>query len=282
MSQQYDATWSDAAKQYQSTVGAISFQAAIELTGMATTLHDLTSDSQVLDVGCGPGAVTLAILSHNPATAIEAIDTSPKMLDDLATNLSKPGMPTPNVNARAVDIHDITSTYGTNRFTHIFANFVLHVAAKSFTASVRDIYRVLKPDGILAIATFTPHSDPYLIWDRVCRIYDPAFAPPSFAPDPRAWTTPGQVAAGMQTAGLVDIKSVVRRAPFPIHTVDEWAEFFFDGRNPASEAIIRPFFETHGVSKADVKETFKQVLRDEWDGGRNVLMEFVLAVGRKL
>lgn len=84
----------------------------------------------------------------------------------------------------------------------------------------------------------------------------------------------------MQTAGLLDIRNVVRRAPFPIHRVDEWAEFFSGGKNPASEAIIRPFFETHDASKVDVKETFKQVLRDEWDGGRNVLMEIMLAVGR--
>lgn len=281
MSHKYDATWSDAAKQYGGTIGAISSQAAIELADMATKLHSLSSGSRVLDVGCGQGAVTLALLAKKPTATIEAIDTAPKMLSDLTTNISNTGIPTLKVNTREVDIHDLTSTYKPNTFSHIFASFVLHVAAQSFTARVDDMLHILQRNGVLAIATFTPHSDPYLIWDRVCRIHDPSFSAPNFAPDPNAWTTPGQVAAGMQTAGLADIKSVVRRAAFPLQGVEEWAEFFFDGKNPASEAIIRPFFATHDVSKADVKETFKQVVRDEWDGGRNVLMEFVLAVGRK-
>ncbi|KAF3034886.1 hypothetical protein E8E12_003696 [Didymella heteroderae] len=281
MSQQYDATWSDAAKQYGGTIGAISSQAAIELADMATKLQSLAPQSRALDVGCGPGAVTLALLAQNPTTTIEAIDTAPKMLNDLIANISNTGIPAPKVNTRAIDIHDLTSTYEPCTFSHIFASFVLHVAARSFTTSVRDMYRILQPGGIFAIATFTPHSDPYLIWDRVCRIYDPSFSPPNFAPDPIAWTTPGQVAAGMQTIGLVGIKSVIRRAPFPLQGVDAWAEFFFDGKNPASEAIIRPFFETHDVSKADVRETFKQVIRDEWDEGKSVQMEYVLAVGRK-
>lgn len=74
---------------------------------------------------------------------------------------------------------------------------------------------------------------------------------------------------------------MIQRAPFPLQGVDLWAHFFFDGKNPASEAIIRPFFETHDVSKKEVKETFKRVIHDEWDEGKNILMEFVLAVGRK-
>lgn len=232
-------------------------------------------------MGCGPGPVTLALLAQNPTTTIEAIDTAPKMLDDLNVNIGNTGISLPKVNTRAVDIHELTSTYNPRIFSHVFASFVLHVAAKSFTTSVFDMVHILQPGGILAIATFTPHSDPYLIWDRVCRIHDPSFSPPNFAPDSKAWTTPGQVAAGMHTAGLVEIKSVVRRAPFPLHGVETWADFIFDGKNPASEAIIRPFFETHDVSKADVKVAFKRVVRDEWDEGRNVLMEFVLAVGRK-
>lgn len=281
MSQRYDATWSDAAKQYQGSIGAISIKAASELVSIAIELKALEPESHVLDVGCGPGAVSLAILAHKLDTNIEAIDTSPKMLEDLAANIAQLEKPIPNVHARVVDIHDIASTYKPSTFTHVFASFVLHVAAKSFVTSVADIYRVLAPGGLLAIATFTPYSDPYMIWDRVCRIYDPSFAQPNFARDSNAWVTTGQVAAGMQTAGLVDIKSVRRRAPFPIQGVDNWAKFFFDGKNPASEIIIRPFFETHDVSKEDVKTTFKQVLRDEWDDGNNVLMEFVLAIGRK-
>ncbi|KAF3053664.1 hypothetical protein E8E11_010667 [Didymella keratinophila] len=203
------------------------------------------------------------------------------MPDDLTANINRAGIPDPRVSTRPVDIHNLITTYKPNTLSHILASFVLHVAAKSFTTSVNDMTHVLAPNGVLAIATFTPHSDPYLIWDCVCRIYNPSSLPPNFATDPNSWTTPSQVAAAMETAGLVDIKSVIRRAPFPLQGVEAWADFFFDGKNPASEAIIRPFFETHDVSKADVMETFKQVVRVEWDDGRNVLMEFVLAVSRK-
>jgi hypothetical protein len=42
MSHKDDATWSDTAKQYGGTIGAISSQAAIELTDMATILYSLT------------------------------------------------------------------------------------------------------------------------------------------------------------------------------------------------------------------------------------------------
>ncbi|KAH7078930.1 S-adenosyl-L-methionine-dependent methyltransferase [Paraphoma chrysanthemicola] len=277
------STWSDASPVYKSTVGAVSANAAHELVSMATTLQPFASSSRILDAGCGLGAVTLAVLSQDSDTAIEAIDTSQTMLDGLMANFTKTGLSAPNLNSKIVDINELLSSYGPNSsFTHIFTSFALHVATTDFAGRVQDIHTLLPRGGIFALATFTPHSDVYLIWDRVCRIYDPDYQQASYALDPRAWSTPGQVAAGLAKAGFSEIRSVIRRAKFPVQGADAWVEFWFHGKNPAEEKVVRPFFEKHGdVSVEDVKETYRRVVRDEWDDGRGVVVEFVLAVGKK-
>ncbi|KAF2032182.1 S-adenosyl-L-methionine-dependent methyltransferase [Setomelanomma holmii] len=230
---------------------------------MTTTLSAFTPQSRVLDAGCGPGAVTLAILAKEPTSAISAIDTSEKMLSDLATNLQANKLSVPNLQTKILDVHDILSTYNPDSFSHMFASFVLHVATTDFAGGVREMYTALKPGGVFALATFTPHAEPYVIWDRVCRIFDPDYVQASYALDPQAWSSPGQLAAGMQKTGFIDIKVLLRRAEFPISTVDGWAAFWFDGKNPAGEAVVRPFIENHeGLGVEEVMEVHKRVVKE--------------------
>lgn len=82
--------------------------------------------------------------------------------------------------------------------------------------------------------------------------------------------------------GFVDVAAYVRKRAFPIETVEGWVEFFFEWRNPVCEGLMGPFFESHkGLRREEVKEVFRRVVREEWDWGKNVGMEYILAVGRK-
>lgn len=277
---QYNSTWSDATTRYQSTVGAVSAESAFELVSLATDLSPFTSESAVLDAGVGPGAVTLAIKSQSPTTTITATDTSPAMLAQLETTLEKSKHSSSNLTRLSSDINDLSKTFQPHTFSHVFASFVLHVATTDFVGVVKQIHTTLKPDGVIAIATFSPHTEAYLVWDRVCRIFDPDYQQPAISVDPKAWGSPGETGAGLQKLGFGDVKTVLRRKEFPLKTAEEWSDFWFGGKNPAAELVVRPFFESHEVSVEDVKPVYERIIRDEWWNGK-ILVEIILAVGRK-
>jgi ubiquinone/menaquinone biosynthesis C-methylase UbiE len=104
-------------------------------------------DAHILEVGFGPGTLIAALASAVPGGTIDGIDLSPVMLKQATAR-----------NQRAIDEHCVHLRSGSaTALPFADASFDLVVSANSIFfwpeqhASVREIYRVLKPDGQLVL-----------------------------------------------------------------------------------------------------------------------------------
>ena len=112
-------------------------------------LPPLTVASVVHDNGCGPGAVTMAIMGTNLPTGLEihATDVNPMFLAQLQANLAdNPSWPV------KVEIMDACNlTFADNTFDLAFTNFVF-AGLSDDVGAASHILRTLKPGGIGVIA----------------------------------------------------------------------------------------------------------------------------------
>lgn len=95
----------------------------------------LVPGERVLDVGCGPGKYTVAL--HGAGLAVEGLDLTPKLVDDLHRAA-------PHIPARVGDVMDPPDDL--TGFDAVTGFFVLH-HLPDLTAAFRGVARVLRPGG---------------------------------------------------------------------------------------------------------------------------------------
>ena len=267
--------WSLAASKYASTVGRSSAEAGQLLVSMANSLRKITSDSRILDVGAGTGAITLAAADHCPEVQILASDYSQSMLDILKTNV--PQKPDLNIKTQVLDANNIEKAFPSNAFSHVLSNFVLQTATTDPCSVMRQMYNVLDAEGVVGIGVWGKGIDPYIIWDEACRSLDPSFELPEPFEDKNAWRTPQELQAGLEQANFTNVQTVSRRLPFPFPSSEAYAQFWYGGKNPGAQIVIDAW-------KGDplvVKDALKQVVDTKYDHGKAIRIEGVLAVGVK-
>lgn len=118
---------------------------AIELSGYQP-------GSQVLDVACGPG--TLSLMLAESAARISAIDFSEAMLAVLRREAAISGAH--NIEIRLMDGQKLE--YADNIFDFAFSMFGLMFFPDRL-AGFREIYRTLKPGGRAAVSSWAPVSE---------------------------------------------------------------------------------------------------------------------------
>ncbi|KAI4612564.1 hypothetical protein J4E80_007298 [Alternaria sp. BMP 0032] len=107
-------------------------------------LPPLTATSVVHDNGCGPGAVTMAIMGCKPPTGlkIHATDVNPMFLAELQANLTdNPSWP---FKVETMDACNLT--FPDNTFDYSFINFVF-AGLSDDGGAASHILRTLKPGG---------------------------------------------------------------------------------------------------------------------------------------
>jgi len=112
-------------------------------------LPPLTATSVVHDNGCGPGAVTMAIMGSNPPTGlkINATDVNPMFLAQLQANLTN----TPSWPVKVETMDACNLTFADNTFDFSFTNFVF-AGLSDDVGAASHILRTLKPGGTGVIA----------------------------------------------------------------------------------------------------------------------------------
>ncbi|HYT04059.1 MAG TPA: methyltransferase domain-containing protein [Gemmatimonadales bacterium] len=121
---------------------------------------------QVLDVGCGTGALLAALAAAAPGVRLVGIDASPEMLAVARGKLA------PAVDLRVAWAEDVP--YGDATFDAVVSCSVLHYLREPM-AALREMARVVKPGGRLVI---TDWCDDYLacrICDHVLRVFNRAY-----------------------------------------------------------------------------------------------------------
>lgn len=149
---------------------------------------------RVLDLGCGPGALTGVLAERLGAASVCACDPSPTFVEACIRRY-------PGVEVRQVAAESLP--YPDGRFDAVLAQLVLHFVADP-DAAAGQIIRVLRPGGVFAAS----------VWDfgegmQMLRLFwDAALALNPHAPDEAstmAFGREGELATFLDSAGFLDV-----------------------------------------------------------------------------
>lgn len=113
---------------------------------------------RILEIGCGSGAfTTFAARASGIKGEVYALDIQPKMLVQLKKKLSRPeNRDIKNIKLIEADVHKLP--FENNSFDVVYTVTVLQELPDRIRA-LKEIKRVLKPGGILAVTEFLPDPD---------------------------------------------------------------------------------------------------------------------------
>ncbi|GGS09114.1 MULTISPECIES: class I SAM-dependent methyltransferase [Streptomyces] len=121
---------------------------------------------RVLDLGCGTGASTAALLAAAPHARITGVDASAGMLDRAMSKSWPPG-----VDFVHAPVEELAGRWRPGSFDAVFAGYLFRNLddPDSALALVRDL---LAPDGRLAVHEYTLGGSPVhrAVWNAVCSV----------------------------------------------------------------------------------------------------------------
>jgi SAM-dependent methyltransferase len=181
--------------------------------------------ARVLDVGCGTGALSEALLATRPA-ALAGFDLSPAYADEARRRLGGPRARFDVADARAVPVPDAS-------FDAAISGLVLNFVPEP-AAMVREMRRVLAPGGLAAL----------YVWDYAGRMEMlRRFWDAAVALDPRAAALdegvrfpvcePGALRRLFEEAGFRDVETRALDQPTAFRGFDDYWSPFLGGQGPA-------------------------------------------------
>ena len=198
----------------------------------------IDAGQRVLDVGCGPGALTGELVRRAGAGSVAAVDPSPPFV--AATRERHPG-----VDVRQAPAEDMPFAGGT--FDAALAQLVVHFMTDPL-AGIREMARVTRSGGVVAACVWdlaggqAPISP---LW-AAARELDPDVDDESR----RAGAREGHLEELFAEAGLVSIEGAPLSVTVEHQSFEEWWEPFTLGVGPA------------GSYTASLDETARARLRD--------------------
>ncbi|KAJ3048846.1 hypothetical protein HK097_010145 [Rhizophlyctis rosea] len=116
--------------------------------------EDVRGRNKVLEIAAGTGLVTIEVVKV--VSELTATDLSPDMLSILSTRLAENNHA--NVQTEIADVMSLQ--YSDQTFDAVIAANILHLLP-DLPGALRQIRRVLKPDGILCVPTFAHGQSPW-------------------------------------------------------------------------------------------------------------------------
>lgn len=182
----------------------------------------VTSGQSVLDVGCGPGALTDALVHRLGATEVSAFDPSPPFVDECIRRY--PGVDVRHGRAEAIP-------FDNDQFDAAIAQLVLHFVTDPSEAA-NEMRRVVRPGGLVAAC----------VWDfdegmqMLRRFWDAALAVDPGAPDEATtmrFGRAGEIAELFRATGLFDVEEITISISATYANYDELWAGFLAGIGPA-------------------------------------------------
>ncbi len=210
-------SFSVSAEAYDRFMGRFSAPLAVEFAALA----GIEAGMRVLDVGCGPGALTARLLELVGAGQVEAVDPMPDFVEAVRQRL--PGVAASVGPAESLPQDD-------DAFDAALANLVVPFM-RDARAGIAQMARVVRPGGVVA-ASVWQHADgvspltPF--WDGVHRI-DPAARDEGLM----LGATEGQLVELFASAGLPGASSTSLSVAVDYASFEEWWEPFTYGVGPA-------------------------------------------------
>jgi ubiquinone/menaquinone biosynthesis C-methylase UbiE len=191
-------------------------------------LSDSRAGDRVLDVGCGPGALTAPLVQRLGAEAVSAIDPSTSFVEAARTRF-------PGVDVRAGVAEHLP--YPDDTFDAALAQLVVHFM-KDPVAGIREMARVVRPGGVVAACVWD-HSGsgrgPLSTFFQAMRDIDPQASDEAALPGTRE----GHLAELFETAGSTDIEATSLTVKVAFATFNDWWEPFTLGVGPAGVYVSR-------------------------------------------
>ena len=185
------------------------------------------SGQSVLDIGCGPGALTGVLVERLGPASVSAVDPSPPFVAECRAR--HPGITIRDGRAEDLPFDDAS-------FDRALAQLVLHFVTDpiSFAGELR---RVLRPDGVAAACVWDfAHGMQMLrlFWDAAL-VIDPA------APDEARtlrFGREGEISDWLATAGFTDVTETILEVSSTYASFEELWNGFLAGIGPAGSYCV--------------------------------------------
>jgi SAM-dependent methyltransferase len=212
-----------AAESYDRFMGRYSVQLSAQLADLA----GVEAGQRVLDVGCGPGALTEELVRRVGAESVAAADPSEPFV--AAARERNPGVDVRQAPAEKLPFED-------GEFDAALAQLVVHFMQDA-VAGIREMARVTRPGGVVAAS----------VWDLggerapVSPFWVAARRLKPTAQDEAALTgaRQGQLAGIFEQAGLRDIRTEEHDSAVEYESFDDWWRPYTFGVGPAGAYAVR-------------------------------------------
>lgn len=207
----------------------------------------VTPHDTVIDVGCGPGALTSHLVELVGASSVSACDPSPSFVEACAAR--HPGAVVQLGRAEAIP-------FPTDHADRAMAQLVLHFVSDPEQAA-REMARVVRPGGTVAAC----------VWDfaegmeMLRAFWDAAMATDASAPDEAQtmrFGRPGEIVELFEAVGLVDVTETSILVTSTYDGFDELWTGFLAGVGPAGAYCV-------GLHDGD-RARLRQALFERLDG----------------
>jgi SAM-dependent methyltransferase len=194
---------------------------SLPLSPQLADLAGVSSGQRVLDVGCGPGALTAELATRLGPAAVAAVDPSEPFVD--AARGRNPGVEVVRASAERLPFPD-------RSFDAALAQLVVHFMSDP-VAGLAEMVRVTRRDGVVAACVWDHaggHGPLSMFWNTA-RALDPDVHDESALAGARE----GHLGELMTTAGLRRIEEVPLSVAVEHASFEEWWEPFTLGVGPA-------------------------------------------------
>jgi ubiquinone/menaquinone biosynthesis C-methylase UbiE len=185
------------------------------------------SSQRVLDVGCGPGALTAELVGRLGTDAVWAVDPSERFVAAARDRL--PGVWIERASAEELPFED-------RRFDPVLAQLVVHFMADP-VAGLREMARVTETHGVVAACVWDHGGGrgPLSVFWDAAREVDPLVDDESRLAG--AWQ--GHLVELFEAAGLQEIEEGVLAVEVEHPSFEDWWEPFMLGVGPAGSYVAR-------------------------------------------
>lgn len=231
-----------AADAYDRYMGRYSVQLSPQLADLAR----VTAGQRVLDVGCGPGALTGELVGRLGPDGVSAVDPSESFVAAVRERY-------PDVDVRHAAAEELP--FADDTFDAGLAQLVVHFMSDP-VAGLREMARVTRREGVVAACVWD-HADghgPASVFWQAARELD------NDAPDESrlAGVRPGHLVELLTEAGLGDVEDEILAARSEHPRFEEWWEPFTLGVGPAGAYAAR----LDAGARAELRERCRQLLPD--------------------
>jgi SAM-dependent methyltransferase len=185
----------------------------------------VSSGQRVLDVGCGPGALTAELVRRLDASAVTAVDPSKPFVEAARTRF-------PDVTVERASAEDLP--FEAASFDGALAQLVVHFMSDP-VAGLQEMARVTRADGVVAACVWDHAGDqgPLSPFWSVARELHDAVQDESRLPGARE----GHLAELFGEAGIVDVQEGVVSVAVEHPTFEDWWAPYTLGVGPAGSYV---------------------------------------------